>query len=306
MLERVLLGDNQFLGADPLILDQARESLGQLGPEEMVRVMRAAFACGAEGFVFYTHPMNLAVLKLLNDQHPESSFDMYPLFPYAREYVREATAMGTVGMLMEHVKRLTLAGKARAVFDGGLAALTMDPYRMLKMALETEVEAFLKVAPRSARLKSILLHDVIVDLSVALDLIEIIQTYTESVADKYGVKPGLATRNFSRLVKFLEKNNMPPTEVTILAPFNSIGFQMNPSRHDCEETLAQRSRLDVIGMGLMSAGILDLENALAYIKNVKNLRSVVVGAPREDHAVRTFSALSDLKKVTSMALSPNQ
>jgi len=265
----------------------------------MVRVMRASFASGADGFVFYTQPANLATFKLLTSQDPEISFDMYPLFPYARDYVRDATEMGTVGLLLERLKRLTLAGKVRAVFESGLAALTLDPHKMLALTLEAEVDDFLKAAPRGARLKGIFLHDIIVDLSVALGLREMIETHIASVATKYGVKPGLVTRNFTRLVDFLENNNMPMKELIIMAPFNSLGFQMNPSRQACEETLAARNYLDVVAMGLLSAGILDLESALAYVKRLKNLKSVVVGASREDHALATFAALTSLKKMTS-------
>ncbi|HVH14819.1 MAG TPA: hypothetical protein VNA15_03760 [Candidatus Angelobacter sp.] len=298
MLERVLLGDSPFIGADPLIQDRAKESLAQLKPEDMVRVMRTSFASGADGFVFYTHPTNLSAFKLLSSQDPEISFDMYPLFPYARDYVRDAAEMGTVGLLMERVKRLTLAGKVKAVFEGGLAALTLDPHRMLAMTLEAEVEDFLKAAPRRARLKGVFLHDVIVDLSVALGLREIIETHITSVADTFGVKPGLVTRNFTKLVDFLENTNLPTKELMIMAPFNSLGFQMNPSRQSCEETLANRNYLDVVAMGLLSAGILDLPSALAYIKGLKNLSSVVVGASREEHALTTFAALTSLKKMT--------
>lgn len=262
--------------------------------------MRASFATGADGFVFYTHPTNLASFKLLTSQDPEASFDMYPLFPYARGYVRDAAEMGTVGLLMERVKRLTLAGKVKAVFEGGLAALTLDPHRMLAMTLEAEVEDFLTAAPHGARLRGIFLHDIIVDLSVALGLREIIETHITTVADNYGVKPGLVTRNFTRLVGFLEHNNMSIKELMIMAPFNSLGFQMNPSRQACEETLASRSDLDVVAMGLLSAGILDLETALAYVKRLENLRSVVVGASREEHALTTFAALTGLKVATSV------
>ena len=294
MLERILLGDSPFIGTDPLMQDKASESLAQLNPEEMARVMKASFGSGADGFVFNTHPTNLAAFKLLTSRNPEIRFDLYPVFPYARDYVRDATAMGTVGMLMERVKRLTLTGKARAIFEGGLAALTMDPHKILTMTLEAEVDDFLEAAPRAAKLKSIFLHDVIVDLSVALNLGEMIETHIASVADKYGVKPGLVTRNFTRLIGFLENSNLSK-ELVVMAPFNSLGFQMNPSRQACEETLATRSYLDVIAMGLLSAGILDLETAIAYIKSVKNLRSVVVGASREEGALTTFAALTNLK-----------
>jgi hypothetical protein len=204
---------------------------------------------------------------------------------------------------MERMKQLTLLGKVGAVFKGGLAALTMDPYRLLVLTLESEVDGFLKAAP-SARLKGIFLHDVIVDLCVALRLGEIIRAHVEAVADRYGAKPGLCTKNFARLVGFLEQNDFPTGELMIMAPFNSLGFQMNPSRQACEQTLAERGGLDVLARGLLSAGILDLESAVAYVKTVRNLRSVVVAASRDDYARTTFAAFKELKKMAPSFLSP--
>ncbi len=42
-----------------------------------------------------------------------------------------------------------------------------------------------------------------------------------------------------------------------------------------------------------------MESALAYVKRLKNLRSVVVGASREEHASTTFAALTGLKVATT-------
>ena len=302
MLERILLGDSGFIGTDSLTQDRTAESLAQLDPEKAMHVMRIAFSTGADGFVFYTHPTNLAVLKLLSSLD-EVSFDMYPLFPYAPELVRDVDEKGTVGMIMDRIKSLALAGKVKSLFDGGLAALTTDPVGMLKMSLEAEVGSFLRAAPPRARLKGIFLHDLIVDLSVALGLEDVIATHISIAADKYKVKPGLATKNFPRLVRFLEKNNISPGGTMIMTPFNKLGFQMNPSREACEETLASRSYLDVVATGVLSAGILDLETALAYIKKVKNLRSVTVGVSREEHARTTFKALMSLRSMVPRAVS---
>lgn len=298
-----MLDDGGFIGGDSLTQDRTAESLAQLDPERVVRVMRLSFVNGADGFLFYTHPANLAVFKLLSSRDPEASFDLYPLFPYAPELLRVADEKGTVGMVMERVKGLAMAGRVRSLFKGGLAALGADPYGILKVSLDAEVESFVRAAPRRARLSGIFLHDLIVDLSVALGLREIIMTHISRVAEGYGVRPGLVTKNFPRLVRFLEKNDFPLRELTILTPFNKLGFQMNPSKEACEEMLASRDDLDVVATNILSAGILDFETALDYIKKVKNLTSVVVGVSKEEQAKATFRTLTSLKRMMPRALS---
>jgi hypothetical protein len=294
MLDRILLRDNPFIGVNHLSRDNARGALARLNVQKIADVMHASFSSGANGFVFSTHPLHLDVLELLKKQEVGLAFDMYPLLPYAQAYVRTANEKGTISVLNEIVQRLTWGRKVKAIVGGGISTLTMNPYKLLETFIDIEVNSFLRVAPANAKLGSVFLHEIVVDLALSFQLKELFERYISHINDKYGVKAGLVTRNFDRFVNFLENSDLPFNDVIIMAPFNKIGFQMNPSREACEEALVRVPQLDVIAMSVLAAGLLVLDDALEYIRNNPRLRSIVVGVSREEHARETFKALKNL------------
>jgi len=290
-LERVLIGDNPFIGVDHLSQDRAREKLTLLNVQKEISVLQTAFANGASGFVFSTHPAHLEAFSLLAKENPELSFELYPLLPYAQGYVRSATERGMVGMISELFGQLRWGGKVKALVGGGISTITANPYKMLETFVDMEIGRFLQVAPPKAKLKAVFLHEIIVDLALSLQLREILERYVSYINGQYHVKAGLVTRNFERLVQFFERNGMSFDNTTIMTPFNKAGFQMNPTKEACERVLAQRSDIDVIAMSILAAGMIRLDEAVGYIENLPNLTSVVVGVSSEEHAVKTFQAL---------------
>src|SRR5438445_10403095 len=93
-LERVLIGDNPFIGVDHMSQDRARERLAQLNSETEARILQIAFKNGASGFVFSTHPNHLEVFRLLKDHNPHMYFDLYPHITYAQRTNPQATQTG--------------------------------------------------------------------------------------------------------------------------------------------------------------------------------------------------------------------
>ena len=290
-LDTVLIGDNPFIGVDHMSQDRARERLALLNSEREARVLQTAFKNGASGFVFSIHPTHLEVFRLLRERDPDLSFDLYPLLPYAQGYVRTATEKGMIGMLYDLIGQLSWGGKMKALVGGGVSALTMNPTKMLATFVDLEIDRFLRVAPPRAKLKAVFLHEIIVDLALAFQLKEIFESYISHVNDRYKVRAGLVTRNFPRLIQLIDDTGISYDKISLMTPFNKLGFQMNPSREACERSLAQKPGIDVIAMSVLAAGMLNLKEATEYIHGLENLRSVVVGVSSEDHAVRTFQTL---------------
>jgi hypothetical protein len=87
-------------------------------------------------------------------------------------------------------------------------------------------------------------------------------------------------------------------EKVIMAPFNKVGFQMNPSREECEEALRE-CKHDVIAMSTLAAGYLKPAEAYEYLFRLPNIRSVVVGVSSKKHAEETFRLLNDRMMVRS-------
>ena len=72
----------------------------------------------------------------------------------------------------------------------------------------------------------------------------------------------------------------------LMAPFNEIGFQMNPSKEEAEKTLKLiPSR--TIAMSTLAAGYIHPKNAYKYLSSLSKIKSVVVGASTENHIKET-------------------
>jgi hypothetical protein len=289
----LLVGDNAFIGVSHLSQARARDRLEHLAVGDMVSVIQKAISCGASGYVFSTHPTNYEILKSMKaDEGPERSFGLYPIMPYAEGYVRVVNEKGMLGLVMEIMSRLPLPTKTKFLIQGGISAVTFDPVKMLRAYVDMELASYLQVKPDNAKIQAVVLHEVFTDLAVSFELKDLLTSFTEHVHDKYGVKPGFVTRNFAKFVDFLQDAGISWKDLTVMTPFNKIGFQMNPSREACEAKLPKLSNGEVIAMSILAAGYLQLNEAIEYVNSLPNLTGVTVGVSSQEHAEETFTILS--------------
>ncbi|MEM4323893.1 MAG: hypothetical protein QXO37_08570, partial [Candidatus Nitrosocaldaceae archaeon] len=164
-----------------------------------------------------------------------------------------------------------------------LSMLRKDINGLLKTFVDVELLPF-----NNVNVRCIFLHDVLVDLALALRLREIFELFIEHVEDKHHARVGFVTKNFARLVRQLDEWGID--DKVIMAPFNKVGFQMNPSREECERALRE-CKHDVIAMSTLAAGYLKPEEAYEYLFKLPNIRSVVVGVSSKKHAEETFRLL---------------
>jgi hypothetical protein len=116
------------------------------------------------------------------------------------------------------------------------------------------------------------------------------ETHME-VAQSLGIRPGFDTLNFPFLVKKFQEWGLDLSQVTIATPFNAVGFQMNPSKKECEEALSSATDVEVFGYSILAAGYLTLQQAAQYLIMLPNLAGVIVGISQETHARETFTVL---------------
>jgi len=128
---------------------------------------------------------------------------------------------------------------------------------------------------------------------VSLKMSGLFETYCETVADTLSVIPGFVTRNFPKLVKFHTEWRFGLKEYFVLTPFNSIGFQMNPSKSECGGRLEDAKGARVIAMSVLAGGYLSLDDAIKYLRALRGGLSCVVGVSSESHARETFSNLRE-------------
>jgi hypothetical protein len=81
--------------------------------------------------------------------------------------------------------------------------------------------------------------------------------------------------------------------VVIAAPFNKVGFQMDPSKAECEKALASIDEANVIAISILAAGYIKPAEAADYIQSLPNILGVAAGVSKERHARETFKLFNN-------------
>jgi hypothetical protein len=275
--------------------ERARERAEKLDVKSIVEIIETAASCGATGYTFSTHPLNLQIVRALRDSAKiENGFGLYPVLPYAQGYVRLANEKGMRGLVDETLSKLSLSDKTKALFKSGLSALRLDPAGILKAYVDMELAGYLSEKPGNTILRSVLLHEVVTDLCLGLRDVHLLDASARHIREKYHVSPGFVTYNLVSFVELFRKAELALEDVVIMAPFNNVGYQMSPSRDSCEACLSSLPESNLIAMSIFAGGYLSLESALDYLRSLPRLPGVAVGVSSKRHAEETFTKLKSL------------
>jgi hypothetical protein len=290
-IEKLLLvGDNPFHGISHLSEDRIRARGDEISRTEYAAgLVIDSLRNGANGFMFSVSETTLSILRVMSEQLNQE-VELHAIVPYAYEYVRLATRLGTLGLGRNLVGRIFFSGNLKAIATGFQGVVLMDLVALMKTYIRFEYSRILSSIAKKQRLTSILLHEVITDMAIALNLDWFFREYVRFVSG-LGVKPGFETRNFSYLVKKFKEWDMNFDDIMLVSSFNKVGFQMNPSQISCEEALASIPECDVVAMSILAAGYISLPDAVDYIEQLPNLRGMVVGVSKPNHARETFTYL---------------
>jgi hypothetical protein len=247
-------------------------------------------ACGADGFTFSTDPTNFRTLQSLVSSDQVKEFGVYPVLPYAARYVRTINEKGITGLMSDVLSQLSITEKAKLLVRGGISTLTLDPLGAMMAYIDSELSQL----SQNVRIRSVILHEVITDLGLSFQTTELFQAFIEHIRNEWHTTPGFATRNFSKFVDLFSQMGQPFSDILVMTPFNPIGFQMNPSRQSCEESLGRMHEGNVIAMSILAGGYLSLDSAIAHLKNLPSLTGVAVGVSSVGHAEETFAKLREL------------
>jgi len=290
-VKHLLVGDNAFIGHSHMSQTMARKKVLRLERDEIVRVIEKAVSCGATGFTFSAHPTNFKVLQsLMTSDNIDAHFAIYPVLPYAARYVRTINEKGIMGLMTDVFSKLPVAEKAKLIVHGGISTLTFNPIGAMMAYIDSELSQI----PQGTNIKSVLLHEVVTDLGISFGAIEMFESFIHHIKDKWHAMPGFVTRNFPKLVSLFHEMNRPLNDIIIMTPFNSIGFQMNPSKVSCETCLSEMGEGDVIAMSILAGGYLRFDQAFDYIRALPKLSGVAVGVSSVAHAKDTFTRLNVL------------
>lgn len=294
----LLVGDNPFHRISHLSQERARIRTDTLtSPEYAASLVATSLESGANGFMFSVSETTLSILKAIHEEEKTEHLSLYAIVPYAYEYVRLATQVGGFpGLAKKIAKEITMSRNGRAVAMGLKGLIRTDPSALMKTYLTYEISRIKSSAGKRANLQSVLLHEVITDMALGLNMDWLFRSYFDFML-KLGVTPGFNTGNFSYFVNKFREWDIDLDKITIAAPFNKIGFQMNPSRIACEKTLTEIPESNVIAISILAAGYLSPIDAIKYIASLPNVRGVAVGVSKESHARETFRLLRENWKI---------
>jgi hypothetical protein len=288
----LIVGDNPFQGISHLSQERAR-SRGETIVSPADRAADIVFASlknGADGFSFSVSELTLSILEKLRERKIIDQINLYPMLPYAFEYVRIATQTGTPGLVKRFAKQVALSGDIGAVLEGFLSVVRVNPEGFMKTYLAYELSRIKSSAGIRAKIKSVLLNEVIGDMGLALDLDWLFKSFIKYLADRR-ITPGFNTRNFPYLVRKFSEWGINLDKTLIVTPFNEAGFQMNPSKEDCEKTLITLSCPNVIAISVLAAGYFKPSEAANYLAGLNNIKGIIIGVSTESQAKETFELL---------------
>jgi len=294
----LLVGDNPFQGISHLSQEQAR-TRGEVDVSPADRaadIVVASIKNGANGFSFSVSDLTLSILRSLRERKSLDAISLYAMVPYAFEYVRVATQTGTPGLVKRFAKQVVLTGNLRAILEGLWSAARQDPEGFVNVYLSYELSRIKSAAGKQAKLTSVLLNEVIVDMALALNFDWLFKSLIDFLS-KRGITPGFNTRNFPYLVSKFNEWEINIEEALIVTPFNKVGFQMNPSREKCEEALKNLAKPNLLAISVLAAGYLKPSEAADYITGLENLKGIIVGVSNEQQASATFALFKERLRI---------
>jgi hypothetical protein len=284
----LLIGDNPFHGVSHL--SQARARARQTGittPGRAAVVVATAMESGANGFLFSVNETTLAILRILRGT-PQQPARLYAIVPYSYAFVRSAIALGGIPGLARKVGReIVGARNGRALLDAAAGLVTGDPQGFLRAYLTYEINRLRQAVGTKTPVASLLLHEVVTDMALALNMDWLFRAFVRSVS-AMGVVPGFDTRNLSTLVQRLRTWGIAMEALVFAAPFNAAGFQMSPSREACEKALVGLPGATLIAFSVLAAGYVPLSDAAAYVARTPRLDGVAIGVSSAEQARITF------------------
>ena len=289
--ERLLLvGDNPFLNISHLSQSKARERVEDPGnPVFAASLLRLALENGANGFTFSVCDSNFSILENLDLDGLPDGLGLYPVLPYAFEYVQKATQRGGISGLVKKLGwDVVKSGNLGSLVYGVLTPITASPVSLMKAYLGYELSRLDSHVSKKVRLESVLLHQVVTDMALALNMDWLFKEYVAFLS-KRKITPGFNTGNFVYLIKKFNEWKIDLRKILILAPFNKVGFQMIPSMEACEDSLHALQVPSVIAISVLAAGFVKPKDAAEYIAGLPNIKGVAIGVSKQSHAQDTFS-----------------
>lgn len=288
MMDRVILGDNQFFAVNHLSDERSRAQAKRFKDDQSILdVLDTAMDCGINTFMCTTYERIGNIIKMMK-RNPEKykDFKFHPCMPYAHKYANAMTELGIVGTLKEYIPGNILAVASKA----GIAYMRKDFPTLMELLVDAEMKMF-----DGMNTPVIFLQNVVVDLLMGLKMDELFVHYAEYIKEKYNAEPGFITMNLPRMVDLCERLGIK--NPIICSSINKIGFRMSGSISEYEEYLNSDREFRPIAMQCLAAGALKPDEAMEYVCSFPKIESVLFGASSRGHIQQTKDLIINYTKL---------
>lgn len=289
-IDRIILGDNQFFGINHMSQEKAQQLAEKFFDiRKIFEVYDMAFEAGIKGVMLNSHERSQEICDHFRT-HPEKYKDVhwYPSVPYPHKYASLIAEKGIISTINEVLfKSNTASGVLGMLGKGGVAVVTKDVIRLMKMLIDMEMKMF-----RGLDIKVVFLQNIITDLLLGYNIRLIFEEYCHYIREKYKAVPGLITQNMPALLARLKEWEI--SEVVVCASFNSIGYLMSPDVNSYITAVENNDPMEfhLMAMSTLASGAIRPEVAYEFI-NAQKVQSVVFGASSRDHIRETVSLIKD-------------
>lgn len=286
-IDRIVFGDNQFFGINHMSQDKAQERAERFANlDNIMAVYDSAIDAGIEAIMLNSNDRARGICdRFRSDPAKYGHLRWYPSIPYPHKYASLVSEKGMVGALNDILFAQGAKSALGKMMRGGMAALTLDAVKLMKMLIDQEMEIF-----HDLDVRAVFLQNVVVDLMLGYDVADPFAAYCKHIRTKYDAYPGLITQNMPLLRAKLSEWGIEG--VVICSSINSIGYLMCPSREAYDETFAinDGEKYPLMAMSTLASGAVPPHEAYDYI-NARNIQSVVFGASSSGNIRQTVSLI---------------
>jgi hypothetical protein len=284
-MDRVLFGDNQFFGVNHMSEEKARQQAMRFQDiSAVIDVLDDAYAEGIKTFMCTTHERISQVCEHFRANAKKyPGYQFFPCLPYAHKYANAAAELGMLGAVRSFLPQENALG---ALLRGGVSLATKDVEGLATLLIDAEMKMFAGLDT-----PVIFLQNVATDFLLGLGFNEAFRIFADCVRERYGAEPGFITMNAPLLLRALDKLGIE--NPIICANINKIGFRMCGGMQAYDELIKQ-GRCRLIAMSVFASGALSPKEALEYVCQYPQIKSIVFGASSRKNIAQTKQLIESL------------
>jgi hypothetical protein len=273
MIDRMILGDNQFFGINHMSEEKAEALAVKFGDiQSIIDVIDIAYECGIRGFMFNTHARTKDICDhFRNNPFRYADLVLYPSMPYAHKYANAVAEKGIFSALKETIiSDNTTADIMGILAKSGMSIFEKDMIKVMELLVDIEMKMF-----RGLNVRVVFLQNVVTDLLLGLGAKDFFIGFSAYVKEKYKAEAGFNSMNMPMLVDFLLECGLE--NPIVCSSINKVGYFMSPDINSYEETIKTKA-FRPLAMSVLASGAIPADEAIEYICKLPQIRSIVFGA----------------------------